>query len=82
MRTYTIAVFTGDLSKPIQRVLVQSLLDLYSHLEGYDDDRECSAIIHELDEVTGDKVGERIFFGTKAALLKQEDPGYLPAPQY
>lgn len=82
MRTYNIAVFTGDLSKPIQRVLVQSLLVLYSNLEGYEDGRECSVIIQDLDEVTGDKVGERIFFGTKAALLKQEDPDYVPAPQH
>lgn len=82
MRTYNIAVFTGDLSRPIQRVLVQSLHDLYSHLNGYEDSRECSAIIYDLDEATGAKVSESIFFGTKAALLKQEDPEYLPASQH
>ncbi len=57
MRTYNIAVFTGDLSKPIRRVLVQSLPDLYSHLKDHEDSRECSVIIQDLDEATGEKVG-------------------------
>lgn len=68
MTTYEIHVLTGDLSKPIVRILKASDGDLLAYLEPFDSDRECSLIVREIS-LMGKVSTKEVFYGTKEALI-------------
>jgi hypothetical protein len=79
MKTYDIAVFTGDTSKPLQRILVPTKEFLQDFLAKQDPSKDCSALIRSYKDDDEDEDGENslliekhVFFGTVSRLIKQE----------
>jgi hypothetical protein len=74
MKTYEIAVFTGDTCKPIQRILIPTLDFLQKFLERHSSKQLCSVIIRHYrdeDEENEPLLQTEVFFGTVELFAKQ-----------
>jgi hypothetical protein len=72
-KIYEIALFTGDLTKPLDRVPRSSLTDLEKYLKENQNSptQECSAITRTIDS-TGKILSNTIYFGTVKIFLDRE----------
>ena len=70
MRTFYIAVLTGDLTRPLNRVRIDSIDSLHLHCLNYDSSRECSVITKETNS-DGQEVAIDIYFGPIVDFFKK-----------
>lgn len=70
MKTFRIAILTGDLTRPLNRVRIDSVESLHSFCLDYDPKIKCSVITEEYDS-SGEQLPKKVYFGSIEDFLKR-----------